>query len=74
MARNHPDRTPKEEVIRAFARHLELDADEFIFLAGRIPSLDRELLQQHYKTMPALFRRIREGNPIDADCPATNDN
>jgi hypothetical protein len=31
-------------------------------LAGRIPQQEEDLLKQHYKDMPALFRRMRE-NP-----------
>ena len=53
---------PKEEVIRGLARNLDLDAEELIFLAGRIPQQEAELLKQHYKDMPVLFRRMRE-NP-----------
>ena len=44
------------------ARHLDLDEEELIFLAGRIPQREEDLLKQHYKEMPALFRRMRE-NP-----------
>ncbi|BAQ66501.1 helix-turn-helix domain-containing protein [Geminocystis sp. NIES-3709] len=53
---------PKEELIRQLARYLELDEDELIFLAGRIPSEDEQLMKQHYQNMPLLFRRMRE-NP-----------
>lgn len=53
---------PKEEVIRKLARHLELDEEELIFLAGRIPQKEEEFLKQHYQDMPKLFRRMRE-NP-----------
>lgn len=56
---NRADYPPKEDLIRKLAAQLELDAEELIFLAGRIPDSDRQLLQQHYQTMPALFRRIR---------------
>ena len=44
------------------ARNLDLDEEELIYLAGRIPHQEEELLKQHYKSMPALFRRMRE-NP-----------
>ena len=37
-------------------------SEELIFLAGRIPQQEEDLLKQHYKDMPALFRRMRE-NP-----------
>jgi len=51
---------PKEAAIRLLADHLELDAEELIFLAGRIPEHDEDLLKQNYKAMPALFRRMRK--------------
>ena len=54
------DYPPREEVIREIAQHLDLDEEEFIFLAGRIPQRDSELLKQHYQAMPALFRRMRD--------------
>lgn len=62
LENNRADYAPKEEVIRGLARHLKLDEEELIFLAGRIPQQEEELLKQHYKQMPVLFRRMRE-NP-----------
>ena len=62
LENNRADYAPKEEVIRGLARHLDLDQEELIFLAGRIPQQEEDLLKQHYKSMPALFRRMRE-NP-----------
>ncbi|MGF1541280.1 MAG: helix-turn-helix domain-containing protein [Pleurocapsa sp.] len=62
LENNRADYAPKEEVIRGLARHLELDEEELIFLAGRIPHQEEDLLKQHYKDMPILFRRMRE-NP-----------
>lgn len=62
LENNRADYAPKEEVIRGLARHLDLDQEELIFLAGRIPQQEEDLLKQHYKDMPALFRRMRE-NP-----------
>lgn len=53
---------PKEEVIRKIAHHLELDEEELIFLAGRIPQREEDFLKENYKDMPKLFRRMRE-NP-----------
>ena len=47
-------------MIRALAQHLDLNEEELIFLAGRIPQRDSELLKQHYQAMPALFRRMRD--------------
>jgi HTH-type transcriptional regulator, competence development regulator len=66
LENNRADYAPKEEVIRGLARHLELDEEELIFLAGRIPHQEEDLLKQHYKDMPALFRRMRE-NPEFAE-------
>ena len=51
---------PKEKVIKAIAHNLDLDSKQLIFLAGRIPEKDSELLRRYYQTMAALFRRIRE--------------
>ena len=62
LENSRADYAPKEEVIRGLARHLKLDEEELIFLAGRIPQQEEELLKQHYKQMPVLFRRMRE-NP-----------
>ncbi len=53
---------PKEGAIRSLANHLDLDEEELIFLAGRIPQQEEDLLKEHYKSMPTLFRRMRE-NP-----------
>lgn len=54
------DYPPKEGAIRLLAQHLELNAEELIFLAGRIPERDEDLLKENYKAMPALFRRMRK--------------
>lgn len=62
LENNRADYAPKEEVIRGLAKHLKLNEEELIFLAGRIPQQEEDLLKQHYKDMPALFRRMRE-NP-----------
>jgi HTH-type transcriptional regulator, competence development regulator len=62
LENNRADYPPKEDVIRSLAVHLDLDAEELIFLSGRIPQNDEEVLKQHYKNMPTLFRRMRE-NP-----------
>lgn len=53
---------PKEEIIRELAHHLELNAEELIYLSGRLPQQEEDTLKQHYKAMPSLFRRMRE-NP-----------
>ena len=62
LENNRADYAPKEEVIRGLAKHLKLNQEELIFLAGRIPQQEEDLLKQHYKDMPALFRRMPE-NP-----------
>ncbi|MBD2043773.1 helix-turn-helix domain-containing protein [Microcoleus sp. FACHB-672] len=56
------DYAPKEDVIRSLARNLDLNEEELIFLAGRIPQGDEDFLKQNYKDMSVLFRRMRE-NP-----------
>ena len=61
---NRTDYPPKEEVIKAIAREIDLDEEELIFLSGRIPQSNKEFLKQHYDKMPAFFRRLRE-NPED---------
>jgi transcriptional regulator with XRE-family HTH domain len=50
---------PKEEAIRQIAIQLDLDAEELIFLAGRFPERDEEVVRQNYKMLPALFRRLK---------------
>ena len=54
---NYP---PKEDAIRKLAESLGLDAEELVFLAGRIPSENEEVLKRHYQEMPALFRRMQD--------------
>ena len=66
LENNRADYAPKEEVIRGLAKHLNLNEEELIFLAGRIPQQEEDLLKQHYKDLPALFRRMRE-NPEFAE-------
>lgn len=57
---------PKEEVIKLLAHHLELDAEELIYFAGRITSEDAKVVQELAKTyqkqMPVLLRQMRD-NP-----------
>lgn len=62
LENDRADYAPKEDVIRAIARNLNLDQEELIFLAGRIPQQEEDVLRQNYKDMPLLFRRMRE-NP-----------
>jgi HTH-type transcriptional regulator, competence development regulator len=62
LENNRAEYAPKEDVIRDIAHNLDLDEEALIFLAGRIPQQDEEVLKQHYQDMPTLFRRMRE-NP-----------
>lgn len=59
---NERGNPPKEDIIRQLAQYLDLDEDKLIFLAGKIPAEDENLIKQHYQDMPLLFRRMRE-NP-----------
>jgi len=60
LENDRADYAPKEDVIRNLAMQLDLNPDELIFLAGRIPEHDEQLLKQNYKEMPMLFRRMQE--------------
>ncbi len=53
---------PKEELIRKLAHVLTLEEDKLVFLAGRVPSGNEDLIKEYYENMPLLFRRMRE-NP-----------
>jgi len=61
---------PSEKVIRSLAKHLELNAEELIYLGGRMTEHDTEALEEmvraNYKEMPALFRRVRENPGMDS--------
>ncbi len=67
LENNRVNYAPKEDAIRALAKHLDLNEEELIFLAGRIPKRDSQLLKQHYHAMPALFRRIRDDENFVAE-------
>jgi HTH-type transcriptional regulator, competence development regulator len=60
LENDRADYAPKEEVIRNLAEHLDLDPEELVFLAGRIPERNEEFLKQNYEAMPVLFRRMQE--------------
>ncbi|MDJ1183702.1 helix-turn-helix domain-containing protein [Roseofilum casamattae] len=62
LENDRADYPPKEEVIRSLAKHLELDPDMLVCLAGRIPHQYEDLLKQNADEMPVLLRRLRE-NP-----------
>jgi HTH-type transcriptional regulator, competence development regulator len=52
----HP---PSEEVVRGLAKALDLDAERLIYLVGRIPQAETELIRQNADDMQMLFRRMR---------------
>jgi transcriptional regulator with XRE-family HTH domain len=60
LENDRADYAPKEDVIRALARSLDIEEEELIFLAGRIPQQYETLLKQNPKEMLALFRRIQD--------------
>jgi transcriptional regulator with XRE-family HTH domain len=62
LENDRADYAPKEDVIRALARNLDINEEELIFLAGRLPQQYEALLKQNPKEMQALFRRMQE-NP-----------
>ena len=53
---------PAEEKLKLLATILEIDEDELIFLAGKVPEKYSDLLKKHHKLLPILFRLLRE-NP-----------
>ncbi|MCY7321744.1 MAG: helix-turn-helix domain-containing protein [Phormidesmis sp. CAN_BIN36] len=59
LENDRADYPPKEEAIRQIAIHLNLNAEELIFLAGRFPERDEEVVRQNYQMLPALFRRLK---------------
>ena len=60
LENDRADYPPKEDVIKALARNLDLDQEELIFLAGRLPQQYKALLRQNPKEMQALFRRMQD--------------
>jgi HTH-type transcriptional regulator, competence development regulator len=66
LENDRADYPPKKDVIQALAQHLELDAEELSYLAGRITTEDAKVVQElaktHQKLMPVLLRTIRD-NP-----------
>lgn len=51
---------PKEYVIQQLAHYLDLDRDELMCLTGRLPERYQDFLKQNYKSMPGLFRWMRQ--------------
>lgn len=66
LENDRADYPPKEDVIRAIAQHLDLDAEKLSYLAGRITPEDAKVVQElaktHQEQMPVLLRKIRD-NP-----------
>uniref|UniRef100_A0ACD5GP46 Helix-turn-helix domain-containing protein n=1 Tax=Desertifilum tharense IPPAS B-1220 TaxID=1781255 RepID=A0ACD5GP46_9CYAN len=62
LENDRADYPPKEDVIRSLARNLDLDEEQLICLAGRIPQKYEEVLKLNAQSMPMLLRRLRE-NP-----------
>lgn len=64
LENDRADYPPKEDVIRALAKHLELDAEKLSYLAGRITASDAKVVQElaktHQEQMPVLLRTIRD--------------
>ncbi len=47
LENDRADYAPKEDVIRALARNLDINEEELIFLAGRLPQQYEALLKQN---------------------------
>lgn len=64
LENDRADYPPKEDVLRALAQQLDLDAEELSYLAGRITPEDAKVVQElaktHQKQMPVLLRTIRD--------------
>ena len=54
---NYP---PKEYVVHGLAHYLGLDHEELMCLTGRLPERYQDFLKQNYRSMPALFRWLRQ--------------
>lgn len=59
LENDRADYAPKEDVIRGLGRNLDLDEEELIFLAGRLPQQYEEFLKQNNREITALFRRLQ---------------
>lgn len=66
LENDRADYPPKEEIIQSLARHLQLDAEQLRYLAGRITPEDDQVIGELFKTydkqMPVLLRQMRD-NP-----------
>ncbi|NER39623.1 MAG: helix-turn-helix transcriptional regulator [Oscillatoria sp. SIO1A7] len=66
LEKDKTDYAPKEGFIRLLAQQLDLDEEELIVLAGRLPQKYEAFLKQNYKDVPTLFKRLEE-NPDFAE-------
>lgn len=66
LENDHAGTPPSEEVIHKIAEHLELNAQELQYLAGRITPEEakvfEDFIKHNYQEMPVLFRKMRN-NP-----------
>jgi transcriptional regulator with XRE-family HTH domain len=66
LENDHAGTPPSEEVIERLALSLQLNAEELVYLAGRITPEDQkafeEFVKENYQQMPVLFRKLKE-NP-----------
>ncbi|MDJ0737423.1 MAG: helix-turn-helix transcriptional regulator [Nostocaceae cyanobacterium] len=63
LENDHAGYPPSEDVINKLALHLDLNAEELRYLAGRITPDDAKVFEElvrKYKEMPALLRRMRD--------------
>lgn len=60
LENDRADYAAKEDVIRSLAKHLGMDEEELVFLAGRLPQRYEEFLKQNYRHLPKLFGRMVE--------------
>ena len=59
LENDRADYSPTEGTIRELAEHLDLDAEQLIFLAGRLPEQYRAFVVQHHTEIAALFSRMQ---------------
>ena len=57
---DHACYPPKEYVIQQLTHYLGLDHEELMCLTGRLPERYQDFLKQNYKSMPGLFRWMRQ--------------
>ncbi len=57
-------RVPSEELLTQIARHLDLDLDRLLAVAGRIPEETRRFIEKHPEAV-SLFRKYSALRPED---------